>query len=190
MAFMLEDRPVRPITVEQARHMLDHGLLPDAERIELLQGALVEKRVKRPAHGAMKERLVAWLGSGASAGKYRLRVEEPFTVPDRTSLPEPDIAVIAPGSDLEIPSAALLLIEVSDTSLHSDTAVKTLLYAGAGVPEYWIVNVNARWLQVYTKPRGGAYDLRVTLDANGTVSPIGFDIAPLDLEELFTGLSG
>jgi Uma2 family endonuclease len=74
------------------------------------------------------------------------------------SRPEPDLAVVPPGDyDREDPTQALLVVEVADSSLTFDRTVKASLYAAAGVPEYWIVDLNDRQVEVRTKPVDGRY---------------------------------
>ncbi|MDX2010585.1 MAG: Uma2 family endonuclease [Myxococcaceae bacterium] len=74
------------------------------------------------------------------------------------SRPEPDVAVVPTGDyDAEDPTEAFLVVEVADSSLAFDRTVKAGLYADAGIPEYWIVDLNDRQVEVRTKPVGGRY---------------------------------
>jgi Uma2 family endonuclease len=87
-----------------------------------------------------------------------VRVQLPFAASD-TEEPEPDLAVVPVGSaELEQPTSALLLVEVSAESLRKDERIKGPLYARAGVPEYWIVNVADRSVERFTDPVSGVYN--------------------------------
>src|SRR5207247_1787139 len=109
-------------------------------------------------------------------------------------VPDPDIAVV-PGSHLSPaptnPTTALLVVEVSETTLAYDRNVKSSLYAAAGISDYWIVNLVGRQVEVYrdpvpdtTKPFGYRYQTRTILDSGDVVSPLaqpGATVAVADL---------
>jgi Uma2 family endonuclease len=126
------------------------------ERIELLRGLLVEMSPQHPLHagvvGKLSELLVL-----ALVGKAHVRVQLPFALSD-DSEPETDIAVV-PVADYTIdhPHTAFLIIEVAQSSLRKDRFIKAALYAEAGIPEYWIVDVVGRAVEVHGHPAGGGY---------------------------------
>ena len=126
------------------------------ERIELLEGRLVHMSPIGAPHSSTVDKLtllcVRRLGDIA-----RVRIQSPFAALD-TSEPEPDVAIV-PLADYEQehPQRADLLIEVAEGSLAYDRGPKLRVYAEAGVPEYWIVNLTARRLEVYRKPSSGRY---------------------------------
>src|SRR3954465_6434266 len=91
MAFVLGDRPVRPLTADDVTRMVDAGILLEDERVELLHGLLWTKAMKSPEHVRLATLLLRRLVEGTRA---EVRAEAPLIVPDRTSLPEPDIAVV------------------------------------------------------------------------------------------------
>jgi Uma2 family endonuclease len=135
--------------------MVDEGFFED-ERIELLDGVIIEMTPQGTRHAGtvqrLTDRLAALLGDRAS-----LRVQLPFAASD-TSEPEPDLAVVAPGDyDLTHPAQALLVIEVADSSLNKDRHVKAQIYAAAGVPEYWLVDVSTGVIEVRTQPAADGY---------------------------------
>ncbi len=187
MAFVLGDRAVRPLTADEVMGMVAAGILDDNEPVELLHGMLTEKGVKSPEHEELKARLIRWLDSTAEG--HRIRVEGAFVVPDLTSLPEPDIAVVEPGDYLRAhPSSALLVIEVAVSSLRTDTAIKPALYAAAGVPDLWVVDVAARRLIVLREPGPDGYAQETILGAGDRAEPLRLDLAPLEIADLFAGL--
>ena len=189
MALTVGDRDVRPLTADEVLRMVEAGILADDGRVELLHGALTEKPVKSPAHEAAKSRLLAWLGPAWGRREYLVRVESPFVVRDRLSLPEPDIAVVEPGEYLtRHPDRALLVVEVAHSSLSVDTKLKSALYAAAGVPEYWVVDIAQKRVEVFTDPSAERYAHHETLRPTGFARPGWVRAEPLDLAGLFAGL--
>jgi Uma2 family endonuclease len=186
MAFMLGDRPIQPLTAEQALQMLELGVIPEDNRLELLHGMLTEKAVKSPEHCELKSRLAEWLWNPAA---HRVRVEGALRVADDTSLPEPDVAVVPRGDYLQAhPFGAVLVIEVAKTSLAIDTEIKPPLYAGADIPECWVVDVSAKRIRVFRDPMPDGYASYSTHGPTGTLQPLQVQVDPLDLEALFAGL--
>ena len=189
MPFTVGDRDVRPLTADEVVRMVEAGILAEDERVELLHGVLTAVSPKSPAHGVVLSRLITWLAPGLSAGSYVVRTEHPLSVPDSTSLPEPDLAVVAPDVDLTstYPTTALLVVEVSVTSLRVDATLKPALYAAAGVPEYWVVDVPGRFVRVFRDPEAAGFGSEV-VTGSGAVEPQCIDAAPLDLAALFAAI--
>jgi Uma2 family endonuclease len=103
-------------------------------------------------------------------GRFTLRIQSPIALSDDTE-PEPDVAVVPLGDyEAEHPSTALLIIEVSDTTLKKDRG-KAAVYASAGIREYWIVNFGARTVEVYSSPDGDRYAEVRTLRAGDALRP-------------------
>jgi Uma2 family endonuclease len=144
------------LSVDQYHAMIQAGILTDDDRVELLEGVLVQKMPKNPAHMTAKRLIVKALEGILPAG-WIVDSEAPVTTSD--SEPEPDIAAVRgtarafkahhPG-----PKDAALIIEVADSSLRRDRGQKKRLYARARVREYWIVNLVDRQIEVYTEPTG------------------------------------
>jgi Uma2 family endonuclease len=191
MALTVGDRDVRPLTADEVLRMVQSGILSEDEPVELLHGVLTRVSPKSAPHEAVKARLNRWLAPGAAAGLHEVRIEAPILVPDRTSLPEPDIAVVAPGGDpLRHPTTALLVVEVAVSSLRTDTTVKPTLYAQAGIPELWVVDVDHRGVEIFRDPRGAVYATRRSARADDVVEALRVAAGPLALPELFAGLGG
>jgi Uma2 family endonuclease len=189
MALTVGDRPVRPLTADEVLRMVELGILSEDEPVELLHGALTRKAVKTPQHEAVKARLVGWLAQGAGSGGYEIRVEACLVVPDHTSLPEPDLMAVAGGGDpLRHPATALLVVEVSWSSLRVDIGVKPALYAAAGVPELWVVDVPAGRVLVLTEPGETGYAQEHVVGSGEHLRPHALEIAPLAVDALFAGL--
>jgi Uma2 family endonuclease len=149
--------PVRRFTVDEYHQLIQTGILKSGERVELIHGWIVPKMPTNPTHASIVRRLDRLLqrlvGDGAVVG-----VQQPITTLD--SEPEPDLTV-SRGPEVRYfmshPTADDIhfVIEVSDTTLAFDQGEKLALYARAGVLMYWIVNVEARGVEVHTQPRGG-----------------------------------
>jgi Uma2 family endonuclease len=158
---------VRPLKRVEFEKLVSLGLLGE-ERVELLGGVIIEMSPQNPRHAAVIERLTRALGRIAG-DRASVRVQLPF-VASEDSLPEPDVALVPPGDyDSAHPSAALLLVEVSDASLRKDRLLKAELYARAGVPEYWIVNLTERCIEAYSLPVGGVYTQVSTADRTASL---------------------
>jgi Uma2 family endonuclease len=146
---------VRPLRRVEFERLVSDGLFDD-ERVELLGGVIVEMSQQDPRHAATVERLSRAL-SRAIGLQASVRVQLPFVASD-DSLPEPDVAVV-PLRDYDDahPDRAFLVAEVASSSLRKDRSLKAELYARAGVPEYWIVNIAERQIEAHALPRDGAY---------------------------------
>ena len=146
---------VRPLKRVEYERLVSEGLFDD-ERIELLGGVIVEMSPQDPQHADTIAGLAELLQRMVSADKH-VRAHSPFAASE-DSLPEPDIAVVPRvGYSKAHPDEAYLVVEVSNSSLRKDRVLKSDIYALAGVPEYWIVNLADRQVEVRTKPQRGGY---------------------------------
>jgi Uma2 family endonuclease len=172
--------------------MIDHGLLDEDDRVELIDGEILELAPQHSIHSAMVAQAQKVLEAAFGSG-YHARVQMPFLL-DPMSEPEPDIAVVSgvPRDYLEAhPHRAALLVEVAETTLRFDRKRKASLCARAGIPEYWIVNLVERLLEVHREPAvdpsaryGWAYATVEQLRASDSVSPLaatGVRIPVVDL---------
>jgi Uma2 family endonuclease len=101
-------------------------------------------------------KLAASLGRALPPG-FEVRTHSPLAVSD-DSEPEPDVAVVSAGDySTRHPQTALLVIEVADSSLQKDRRVKAALYAAAGIPEFWLVDLAARRVDVHRSPGAAGY---------------------------------
>ncbi|MBX9583457.1 MAG: Uma2 family endonuclease [Gemmataceae bacterium] len=145
-------------TVEQYERMAEAGILTKYDKVELLEGYVVYKMPRNPPHDGTIQVITKRLGRRIPAG-WDGRVQLTVALPD--SQPEPDFAV-ARGDEATYlarhPTAAEvgLVVEVADSSLDRDQAEKGRLYARAGIPAYWIINLVDRQVEVYTQPSGPA----------------------------------
>jgi Uma2 family endonuclease len=162
----LPDVSPRPFSVAEYHRMVDAGILTEDDRVELLEGVIVLMSPQKDPHGHAVEVLNDTLVRQVS-GRFRVRPQLPLTVGDRSE-PEPDLAVVplpVPGSLAGNRRAALLVIEVAGESLRKDRLVKSRVYARAAVPEYWIVNLEERCVEVQRDPDADSGVYRVSLVA-------------------------
>jgi Uma2 family endonuclease len=145
-------RPLRRVEYDQ---LVSLGAFQD-ERIELLEGELVTMSPIGPPHNAAVQELTELLVLALS-GRAKVRCQMSFAALEHSE-PEPDLAVVPLGNyGANQPAEAYLIIEVAESSLALDRGKKLRLYASSAVPEYWIVNLPERCIEVYTGPASGAY---------------------------------
>lgn len=128
----------------------------EGEQVELLEGMVVDMAPQGEPHGNAIRRLNTRLTGrlvAAFGDRYLVGPQTPLRVSD-LSQPEPDIAVIdfAASSDTAHPSSAHLVIEVAQSSHARDLDTKPMVYAGALVEQYWVVDLIAREVVVHTDP--------------------------------------
>ena len=176
----------RRFMVDEYHGMAEAGILHEDEPVELIEGELIQMAAVGSRHMACVMILGEWF-TPRLAGRARVSIRNPVRL-SSGSEPEPDVAILRPRPDryrtaLPRPEDVLLVIEVSDTTLRYDRDVKLPLYAAAGIPEAWIVDLEGRRILVYRAPAGAAYDDTATVE-QGTVSPAAFPDIVISGEEL------
>lgn len=167
-------------TVDDYHRMIDAGIL-DGRPVELLQGEIIEMSPEGESHAS----------ASAEAGEYLMRLlgdraqvrpAKPITLPTVSSEPEPDLAIVERlGREYRrhhpYPENIFWVVEYSNTSLSKDLDEKKRLYAKAGIPEYWVVNLQDMTVVIFRHPANGTYQFEQTL-SQGTITPLAFsDIA-------------
>ena len=144
-------------TVDEFHQMIDAGVFGKHDRVQLLEGRIVDKMTHNPRHDASvdltQSAIVPLLPSA-----WRVRCQCAITTAD--SEPEPDIAVVLgparrysqrhPG-----PKDIGLIVEIADATLRDDQTIQWRIYARSRIPVYWIVNLVDEKVEVYVKPKGG-----------------------------------
>jgi len=148
----------RRISVAEYHRMVEVGILGEDDRVELLEGVLVAMPPMGEPHAWTLQELNHLLIRALPDG-YRVRPQLPVTL-GNYSEPQPDLAIVALRDDdphTDHPESALLVIEVAVSSLRYDRSAKGPVYARWGIPEYWIVDVEGRAIEVHKDPdRAGA----------------------------------
>ena len=148
----------------------------NGRRVQLIRGEVVEMSPVGGPH-TMSTALVARELDATFGPRFYVRTQQPLQISG--SEPEPDIAVVAgsPRDYADHPTTALLVVEVSDTTLHFDLTVKAELYAQAGIVDYWVLDIVTRTLHVLRDPRpiaagGHRYFVTRTLTESDAISPL------------------
>jgi Uma2 family endonuclease len=177
----------RPFTVGEYHTMLDAGILSEDDRVELIEGEIVQMSPIGSRHAGQVNRLNRMLVR-ALGERGVVTVQNPVTLSD-LSEPEPDLAVLHPRPDdyagaHPAPGDILLLVEVAGASLAFDRQVKLPLYARSGIPEVWLLPIEHAVLEVHRSPAGAAYrDVR-QLRTGDSVSPLAFPDLQLEVARL------
>ena len=164
--------------------MVECGLLRD-RRVELLRGDIVEISPESPIHYATAKRGSKYLET-LLAGRADVRFNGPITLAD--SEPEPDIAIV------QLPEAAYFerhplsadiywIVEVAKSSLKIDRDIKAEIYAIAGIPEYWLLDLVGLCLTVFRNPLAGRYTEEQILQT-GAIAPLAFPEIKVSVERL------
>lgn len=171
---------IRPLRRDEYDQLVLAGAFED-ERIELLDGVLVQMSPEGTEHAWIIQLLTRLLARGLPE-QLALRVAAPWVAGER-SQPEPDLAVI-PAVDYRRahPGAAVLVIEVSRSSLVKDLGFKARIYAAAGVPEYWVIDVEASAVHRHTEPSPEGYR---SVERHGAGAILDAAGVPVRLDELF-----
>jgi len=175
--------PLHRLDLESYNHMVSLGAL-EGEPVELIEGLLIEMSPQESEHATIIMRLTRHL-AGAEAW---LRVQLPLEVPP-DSVPEPDLALVAgePSPDRH-PQTAVLVVEVSVSSHRIDRGVKAALYASAGVPVYWLIDVPGKTVEVRSDPGSDGYRRHELYGLDGSVPSPDQGVADLDVAALLAGL--
>ena len=156
----------------------------DGRRVELIRGIVVDMGPIGPPHASVVDALAEIFFSGAGA-RATVRVQQPLVAWDESE-PEPDLALVPKDRYSERhPDRALLVVEVSESSLEYDRDTKGPLYARSGVPEYWVVDVVGRTVLVHREPSEDGYGRVEHVAAPVTLSVVEFPELFVRVADLF-----
>ena len=172
--FLTADELYR-ISVDLYQYLIELGRIGEDDRVELLDGVIVKKMTRNPPHLLCVD-LCRKEVEQISRDGFWLRSEGPLRIPP-VDMPEPDLAVHRGNlrdyaNRLPTSTDTVLVIEVADTSLARDRGLKRDLYARAGIPTYWIVDLNNRCVEVFEKPKAGAYSSMMVVPEEDAVELI------------------
>lgn len=182
----LESRP--PLTVEEFEALAEAEGWDEDTRVELLDGEIVWMSPINDPHIGCVNRLNRVFSRRYAEDVALISVQNSIRI-DNYDEPQPDVALLKPRADdyggaKATPADILLLVEVADRTLRTDLGRKARIYAGGGVTEYWVVDVNNRVLYVHRAPEGGRYAFRrrlsITARVSATFAPeVDFGVAEL-----------
>jgi Uma2 family endonuclease len=185
------ERPQAPsrhrLDVDAYYKMAEAGILKHNDRVELIDGDIIDMNPIGSPHAGKTNRLARLFAQAAADGHVLTSVQNPLRL-DAYNEPEPDLMLLRPRADdyeTSHPGAAdvFLLVEISDSSLTYDRGRKLALYAKFGVPEVWIVDLAGAAIEIYRGPKDGAYSSRER-QTSGSLTPtlvagVSIDVAAL-----------
>lgn len=177
----------RLFTAEEYHRMARTGILGEDDRVELIEGEIVEMAPIGSRHAAVVNR-INLLFSEYAGRQAIISVQNPIRLGEYSE-PQPDVSLLQPQEDFYTlahpgPEDVLLIVEVAETSAEYDREVKVPLYARFGIPEVWLVNLEDKLVDVYREPSREGYHEVQTLHSGHRLSPNSFPGLGLSLEEI------
>lgn len=162
-------------TLEEWERLGRLGFFSEDDRVELIDGEIVDMAPAGPRHANCVKQLNRLLSRQVGDAAV-VSVQDPIRVSEGNQ-PQPDLALLRPPLDRYaqvLPAAkdVLLVIEVADTSLVSDRDTKARIYGEAGIPEYWLVDLNADRVVALTRPGAKGYEQSRTAAGGEILAPI------------------
>ena len=153
----------RTFTVDEYYKLAEVGILKDTDKVELINGEIITMSPMNAPHSGMVARIARLLIKKLDE-KATILIQSPIRL-DNHSEPEPDLIIAKfKLSDYTkfhpTPTDTHIAIEVSDSTLEKDRAIKVPLYATANIPEYWIINLVDKQIEIYRQPKKGEYHFK------------------------------
>jgi Uma2 family endonuclease len=176
-----------PFSVAEYHRMAETGILTEDDRVELIEGEIIEMSPKGSRHSGCINALTELCGEKAR-GEAHVSVQNPIRLDD-FSEPEPDLALLKRREDhyrraTPTPDGVLLVIEVSDTTATYERGVKIPLYARSGIREAWIVDLTREKVEVYARPEHGGYKQFREAGRGEAVAPQGVPSLALAVDDI------
>ena len=175
-------------TPEQYQLMDEAGVFPQGDRLELINGEIIQMSPIGRKHVACIIRLTK-LMEQKLGDRAMVSAQNSILLPDK-SQPQPDLAILKYRDDfyengLPIPEDILLIIEVADSSIDYDRDVKAPLYAAAGIPEMWLFDVNQKLITGYSQPSPSGYKQIQHYESGNSLAMLAFADVTFRWDELF-----
>jgi len=175
-------------TVDEYERLAEAGVLTQCDRVELLDGEIVEMTPIGDRHAGIVARLTS-LFSKHLGDRSIVWVQNPIRLRVVRSVPQPDVVLVRSRSDFYTagkpgPDDVLLLIEVMDTSAETDRSVKLPLYARAGIAETWLLDLGTDRIEVFRRPTAAGYGETETLGRGERLAPRAFPDLSLTVDDL------
>ncbi len=167
----------RLFTVQEYHLMSEAGVFANHERVELIEGEIIQMAAIGTRHATCVRRLIRQFRQIPEESAI-LDVQNPIRLTQRTE-PQSDVVLLQPRDDYyetahPIPSEVLLLVEVSDSTVDFDRDVKVPNYARSGIQEVWLWDLEANCLEVYRDPTANGYTSIQRFEREEQVSPLAF----------------
>lgn len=184
---MLAEIQRKKFTTDEYHQLIETGLLKEGDRVELLEGEIINMAAMGSFHAGCVNRLTH-LFTKAFSGEAIISVQNPISI-SKYSEPEPDFALLRPREDFYTeshprPEDIYLIVEISVSSLEYDRGFKLPLYARAGIKEAWVVNLDESCVEVYTKPSEHEYDMMEKFRRGDVVKLRMFPDNALDVKDI------
>lgn len=178
----------RLISVKDYDEMIEHGILTSNDKVELLNGIIIEKMPKGTKHALLND-IFADLLKEKLGNKVYVRSQNPIILDDYSE-PEPDIVLAKPPRETYLerhptPEDILLIVEISDSTLGRDRITKSLAYAKAGINQYLVLNLQNETLEEYREPSEDGYQFKRTLRKGDSLNLEAFPEVEIKIEDLF-----
>ena len=175
---MVTEALIHRFDIETYHRLISDGILQEDDRVELIEGRIVDMTPIGSRHSAVVKRLNS-LFTRKVQGRVIVGVQDPIQLLHEQSEPEPDITLLKYREDFysaELPKGedVLLIIEVADTSLDYDRETKIPMYAQAKIQEVWLVNLLENCIEIYSSPSSSGYEFRRTARQDQAVSTMHF----------------
>lgn len=173
--------------VDEYYRMAEVGILDEHDRVELIDGQILVMEPIGPEHAGNTNRLNrlfhSVLGERAIVG-----IQNPIQI-DRFNHPQPDVVVCKPRDDFyeqchPTPEDIYLVVEIAWTSAARDRTLKAPLYGRAGIPEFWLIDISGRTIDVYTDPSEDGYDRVERLRPGASLRPSAFSHVELQVDDV------
>jgi len=171
------------LSLEEYQRMIEAGVFAGARRrLEFINGEIREMVPIGDPHAEVVDRLEEWSHESTRGKPIRVRIQNAIRLPHSASSPEPDVSWVVKRNysrGKPSPQHILLIIEVADSSLPEDTGEKAVLYAEAGIRDYWVVNLPLQTIEVRRDPGPEGYQSLAVLSGNDELRPLACSEAVL-----------
>ncbi|MBA2447559.1 MAG: Uma2 family endonuclease [Chloroflexi bacterium] len=180
----------RLFTVDEYYRMAKAGILGEDDRVELIEGEIVQMSPIGPRHAGRVDRLNHLLGERFGEVAW-IRIQNPVRLSNRSE-PEPDLALLRPERERDrpyesahpTPADTLLVVEVAESSVEYDLGRKARVYARHGIAELWVLNLRTERLFVYRDATPRGYATSRILARGESISPLAFPEILLTVDEI------
>lgn len=185
---MVTETLIHKFDIKTYHRLISSGILHEDDRVELIEGRIVDMAPIGTRHSACVNRLNSLFGQGLT-GRAIVSVQNPVQLPEEQSEPQPDITLLKYREDFysdALPKGedVFLIIEVADTSIEYDRGTKIPLYARANIQEAWVVNLLENCIEIYSSPSAGGYKSRSVARHDQTISPKSFSDIRLTAKQI------
>ena len=179
----------RLFTVEEYHQMAEAGILSEDDRVELIDGEIIQMSPIGHRHMVCVNRantlFIQAFGNGAVVSP-----QNPVRLTVWTE-PQPDLVVFKPRADFyakkePVPEDVLFMVEIAETTLSYDRKIKLPRYAAAGIPEFWIGDLKNDILHVYRNPGRETYNIALILHPSESILPLAFPDVTFQVSELLS----